>query len=272
MDISQGIREAVPLIVQNFRSNDKSAAFLGNLIHEVSSRKLEGERLYLAHNLMQRLSSLSPADVVGFFATVVPPPPSPFAALFLQQLTSLAVSLQKPNILTAMAPYIERDDVAFPSDLESLPSDLATQAPGFVAVIVGRGCFLASPPEVFPPDLLATWLHDLTQHEVRVSFDPQKVIEYSIAGGGTDCASLHLAILTCMQKGNVLPFPASFLATLGQLVASRGNSATADKFSQVLLVSMECHLLTKFTAAARKQLQESFASNEFISLMLSVVK
>lgn len=140
MDISHGIGQAVPLIVQTFRTNENSKTILNNLIREVSSKELEMERLYLAYNLMNVLSSLPEDDVVSFFAQVLPVPLAPNARHFMEQMVSLAVSLEKKEILTATAVYLERE-IRFPPDLEFLSPDLAILSPQFAAVLISRGCF-----------------------------------------------------------------------------------------------------------------------------------
>ena len=273
MDISHGIRQAIPLIVQNFRTNENSKTILNNLIREVSSQGLEVERLYLAYNLMQVLSSLPEADIVSFFAKVLPIPLTPNASQFMEQMVSLSVSLEKKDVLTAAAVYVQKE-IRFPPDLECLPEDLAAQSAQFAAVVISRGFFTTS-PDAFSPQLVAKWLHDLTECEEMVTIDAQKVIEYSLIGGGADHTPLHLSILKCIQKGKVMPIPGQFILSTGSAVAALHppqSLAASDKFSQVLLVALESKLLSKFTHPVRRQLEEIFAKNEFICLLLRSIK
>lgn len=245
---------------------------MNNLIREVSSKELEKERLYLAYNLMQVLSSLPEADIVTFFANVLPIPLNPNACQFVEQIVSLAVCLEKKDILTAAASYLQKA-IRFPPDLEHLPEDLASQSPQFAAVVISRGCFQTS-PFVFSPHLVQKWLHDLTESEEKIVIDSQNVIRYSLIGEGSDHAPLHLTILKCIQKGKVAPIDAEFILSIGSAVAALDSSFSRtanDKFSQILLVALECKLLTKFTTPIREQLQQIFAKNEFISLLLRAI-
>lgn len=274
MDISQGIREAVPLIVQNFRTNENSQIFLRDLVNEVSAPKLKVERLYLAYNLMQVLSRLSEAEIVTFFAKVLPVPLSPNASLFIEHMVSLSVSVEQKDILTATAGYLQQEAIRFPPDLESLPDDLALQSPRFVAVVISRGCFIDS-PHVFSPQMMAQWLNHLSVCEADVTIDAQRIIEYSLIGHGSDHKPLHLSILKCMQMNKVHSIPGQFFVTTGRLVTEHTGAGAADirdRFSQILLVSLESKLLPKITSPMRKQLMDLFSDNEFITLLLNAVK
>lgn len=113
----------------------------------------------------------------------------------------------------------------------------------------------------------------MTQTEVTI--DVQKVIEYSLVGEGRDHTPLHLSILKCMQKQKVLPIPSHFVLATGTAVVAMDASqclTASDKFSQVLLIALECKLLSKFTSPIRKQLEQIFVNNEFISLLLKAIK
>lgn len=273
MDISHGIRQAIPLIVQNFRTNENSKTILNNLIREVSSKELEVERLYLAYNLMQVLSSLPEADVVSFFAKLLPIPLTRNACHFMELMVSMAVSLENRKVLTAASVYVQKE-IRFPVDLECLPDDLALLSPPFAAVVISRGCFTTC-PDVFSPHLVTRWLHDLTECEPKVTIDAERVIEYSLIGGGIHFTPLHLTILKCMQKQIVQHIRSHFILTTGSAVVALGaprEREASDKFSQLLLVALQCKLLSDFTTPVRKQLEQIFIDNEFIGLLLRSIK
>jgi hypothetical protein len=270
MDISTRIKQAVPVIVHNFR-NENSKTLLDNLIREVTAQvSLRCEQLYLAYNLVQVLSKLSEDEVVSFFRTVLPIPLSHSARIFMEQIVSLSVTLEKSPILTATAVYLQ-EEISFPPDLESLPHDLAAQSPQFAAVLISRGCFTTASPHVFSPDLVSKWLNHLTQCDTQITIDAQKVIEYSLVGQGMDHMPLHLSILQSLQKRKVRPITEKFILDIGSAVAALDAShltPACDKLSQILLLVFEYKLLPELTESVRQKLEKLFIGNEFMRLVL----
>lgn len=266
MNFVQAIRSAATLIVKNFDQNDISHKVLDDLITEISAKKLEVERLYLMYSLMQLLTELPAPAVVRFFQKVLPVPLSENGRLFVEQMISLAISLDKKSILTATSVYLDAGAISLPDEMDDLPDDLAVQSPEFVAVIIGRDSL--KDEKTFPPKLLKRWLTDLVQNDTPVSFDGRHLIRHSLLDSHVSDSQLHLLILTCMQKKKVRPLNANFMLSVGKEISSPEAS---DRFAQILVVAIQSGLVSDLTPQVKKQMQKSFAHNELLSLFLKSI-
>ena len=269
------IKSAVPHIVQNYNKIPKEV--LPNLICEVSSKKLVLERLYLMHCLMESLSGFHEIEVVKFFSTLLPNPLSPDIADFMTHFVSLAVSLENRQILAAGSLYLDSDQISFPQDLESLPMDMVSKSPHFAAVVVSKG-FFNTIPHLFPPELLIRWVQDLSRlpDNERIAFDAKKLLEYAFIGQGRTHSNLHLCLLEVMERKRIQAIPCEFMLSLAQNIVSHPEDksspdVTVDRFCQILLVSLESKVCSKFTPEVKQIMAQLFASNHLLLLILSAM-
>ena len=276
VNLVDAIRTAIPPIVQNYGSNSIPKEVLVNLITELSSKKHVVERVYLMHYLMQLLSGFHEIEVVRLFSSLLPIPLSSKVADFMRQFISLAVSLENKHILAAGSFYLDSDQVSFPEYLEVLQKELVTKSPHFVAVVISKG-FFNDNPKLFPSELLVEWLQGLTKLSVSeaVLFNPTKILEFSLLGKGAGHPDLHLALLEAMERKRIQQIPCDFMLSLATRISSQPDSATKDvlidRLSQILLVSLQCEVCSKFTPEVKSEMAKLFPNNQLLLVILSAM-
>jgi len=277
MALTEAIRSAVPSIVSNYSTNTFHKQVLNQLITQVcSSKKWSVDKVYLMYYLMESLNGFAEVEVVKMFSTLLPIPLSKEAKEFMGDFVSLGVSLENRQILAAGSLYLDADQIPFPSDLESLPRDLVSRSPYFSVVCISKG-FFNSNTKLFPQQLLLEWVKGLTKlpDSEAIPFDVKKLVEYSLLGPGKTHGNLHLAILEAMERRRVLSIPSQFMVSVAQSLASKPDpncqDMLLDRFCQILLVSLESGVCTKFTTEIKQQTAELFPDNQFLLLILSAM-
>lgn len=186
MGLLEAIKSAVPLIVANYNhpSNcERSKQVMADLINDIETKSACIERLYLMYNIIELVERLSEGETSRFFSTIFPSPLKKDASSFIYQLVSLSLTLHCPNILSACAGFIAKNQISFPgTEIQSLPDTLASESPSLVTTILNRG--ILENEHIFTPRLITAWLSDVIHNPSITTFNGESVINYSLLGPG----------------------------------------------------------------------------------------
>jgi hypothetical protein len=277
VNLVDAIRTAIPPIVQNYGSPSIPKEVLINLIAELSAPKYVMERMYLMHYLMRLLSGFREVDAVRLFSSLLPPPLTSKVSDFMRQFVSLAVSLENKQILAAGSYYLDSEQIKFPHDLEVLPKDLVSVSPPFVAIVLTKGFFIQD-SNLFTPDLIVHWLHgliSLPQNEA-VPFNVVKLLEFVMIGKGRDDPKLHLSLMEVMEKKRIQQIPCQVMLSIARSLSNekldtQSKDMIVDRFCQILLVSLQCEVCSKFTPEVKAEMASLFPSTQFLLLILAAM-
>jgi hypothetical protein len=286
MDLNQSIREVVPWVVGNYGYSSDSAGkcreVLHKLILELEAKELSTQRLYLEYFLIESVAHQEEEETLRFFSSLFPIPMKKSISAFIRRLVSLAVCLSNRQVLTASSVYLEKEQIKLPEDIEELPLNLAEKSPAFAAVLLDKGVFNATKPELvskardlYSPELLTQWLTDLNKlpESDTLTFNGQALIRYSLLGQGQHQSQLHMNILQAIERRRLQPLSNQFIIDMAtQLSHRKEQLSSTEKFAQVLVVGAQngiCNTLLS-SNQMKNNLVSLFPGNFLIKAIVSV--
>jgi hypothetical protein len=282
VDLNQKIREVIPWVISNYRSQpDKCREVSFCIVNELQQQpKVHAIKLlYINYYLCELIINyIDETDVMDFFVTIFPLPLKPVFKQFLGQLLSLSICLNNKQILNALAHYLEQRELTInASEIKCFPSkfppyrfnhevskltmtflfcrstpirsdNLALHCPQFVTTLLNLGVYddqtnQDDGDKLYSVDLLNDWLLGLNQSARSFQIQTESLMRYTLLGAGRNSSHLHYNLLELMQRGHCKPFAGSLLAQLAQRLSA--SSSTVD--------TIQTQKLLQFVIVALKQ-------------------
>jgi len=276
VDLNQKIRNVIPWIVSTYKSKPDQCREVMHCIIE----QLEADRskyailkLYVNYYLCELIINYVDEDEIkNFFTIVFPTPLQSLSKSFLEQLLSLSICLNNKQILTALAFYIDNNEIEIKDcEIKSFPDDVSTNCPLFVAALINKGVFFDNHNrDLYTTGLLNTWLSGLNLNNKQLKFDGQKLVRF-VLNNNADCSSLlHYNLLEIIQKKLMSNLNFKFFQTLlTDLLRQNENELQIERFSQILIVALQNKCVEDFNEKAKAALIKKLPSNILLAAYLN---